>query len=1024
MHESAASITPASLASSSSATEDPTPASTGTTTPATPQRAINLKDPPTSRAQSSQSYSSGAHTPDGSSHIPTPPLTVEKVTSGRSTPTPGIVGKERAVVLTGNTVEERATNYIQSLRSPVVEDTLSDIEEAISEISKSSQSRRASKVIHDHNRRYSAMSPAASASVNYLPATQEMNDSGSEYSVQEPSLQDFSSDIEDDEEPELPIQGYAEYDDILYTKADILAWSPADVSQYLQSRHIPLVTCSKFEEQEVSGAILLQLEMSHLKELELGSFGKRFEVWKEIEHLIKNLKHSTKPRSGSDAAARLSTVSFTLNTDNYRQRSSTVGAVLPRIRSQHNRPISRQHEIDVQEANMHHPTTETENLSPPISSNSIGSSTYGVFEQPRSPPLSPSGRKASASKRHSTHDHTSPATALNAALSASVAVLSAGGVEQKAHQRENSFDRNWSNTLITGPPRPSTATGMREAKGKHRATPSTGTGDTSFTGDSGFSGSQPPTPNERSYFSSGESAPRERKVLQKKSGTNHSRKGSYTEEQRLRSATAHTRHSRIASAESAIKRNTPSLSAAIAYHKSKDKHKRISASLGEIDVVKMTPPSSSRGNGAQPTDESIHRRTTSPPNAAFGGGLAIESFISNSDEKLDSPASIGAQSLGSAEGSTPSGTVSIDVDATPDRPSKADRINSGTSMKKRIRGVSSGSGLRQKSKRQTTALEKGIKEITPEEAAKDADFSGWMKKRGSTGVGTWKARFFVLSGRRLSYFYSSTDTKERGLIDITSHKVLACTEDRLIGLHAAIAAATSPAPSPKPAPSPLFQKKEKAKEEKEEKDKGWFTFKLIPPAPGAAKGVTFTPPRLHYFATDTREEGKKWMAAMMKATIDRDETKPVVTSYNAKTISLAKARELRTRPPALKKDTEIQGEEVSGLAICGLELGVAEGDEADDEDGRHHLDSKNTVQMDSGSVNAAEGDIASKQPISESKRHESDVSRSDKCHTPDSNVENGAKEDSQITLTAAESPEDLKTNGEGILQIKAVGVVG
>ena len=41
------------------------------------------------------------------------------------------------------------------------------------------------------------------------------------------------------------------------------------------------------------------------------------------------------------------------------------------------------------------------------------------------------------------------------------------------------------------------------------------------------------------------------------------------------------------------------------------------------------------------------------------------------------------------------------------------------------------------------------------------------------------------------------------------------------------------------------------------------------------------------------------MAAMIKATIDRDETQPVITSYSAKTISLSKARALRTRPPDL-----------------------------------------------------------------------------------------------------------------------------
>jgi len=41
------------------------------------------------------------------------------------------------------------------------------------------------------------------------------------------------------------------------------------------------------------------------------------------------------------------------------------------------------------------------------------------------------------------------------------------------------------------------------------------------------------------------------------------------------------------------------------------------------------------------------------------------------------------------------------------------------------------------------------------------------------------------------------------------------------------------------------------------------------------------------------------MAALMKATIDRDDSKPILTTYQQKTISLAKARAMRHRPPAL-----------------------------------------------------------------------------------------------------------------------------
>ena len=875
------------------------------------------------------------------------------------------------------------TSYPPGVRSPVVEDTLSDIDEAITEISNSRRSR-SSRVIKDHNSRHSnvaAFHPPMS------PAVQQLDDSSSEYS----KLDNSGSEIEeDDEEPfHAPNQGGAKATEEFYTETQVKNWTPIEVSKYLQSRQIPLDTCRKFEEQEVSGAILLQLEMPHLKELELGSFGKRFEVWKEIEYLIKKLRGplvgppvvKTKPRSGSDARLSAVGISQGIAQDiSPRHRSSTVGeaSVLPKIPSQHNRSNSGRHHINTQEANMLSPKLSSyAPLHTPMTATTIASSIGGpttpttpttppgVFKAPHSPTMSSrrsdgTGYSYSGpSKRLSSHE-LSP-TALNLALSTSAAILTAGS-EFKGHQRDLSFDRNWAIPALGGH-RPSTGSDERIEYGQGRKT-STSTG-TRDTGDSGFSGSLPQTPKvtERSYFSSGESTPREHKVLHKKGGDNHARKASYTEEQRLRGATAHAKQSRFGVGDT-FRKAAPLVTAAHAYHirgSTKDKQgKRKSSSFsGPLEGFPYDSP------GPSPPAKVPGRRTTDDPvvpNPAMTPNIPTRS-ISESFRK-------GGSYLGSADGSTPSLTATTESDplcGPPERPPKADRTQSTSG--RRIRGVSSGSGLRQKSKKQnTSAWEKGLREITPQAAAEQADFSGWMKKRGSTGIGVWKPRFFVLQGRRLSYFYADTDTKERGLIDITSHRVLSATDDRFVSLHAQFAAATSPnaTPNPLPVASPTPQSavsldgeksptsppptasaserkekggdKEKGKD-KEEKERGWFTFKLVPPAPGASKGVTFTPPRLHYFATDTREEGKKWMGAIMKATIDRDESKPVISSYNAKTISLTKARQLRARPPELASAGEIRGEDfhrpgssTSGLAISGVEFG--DGEEADDEDGQ------------------------------------------------------------------------------------------
>lgn len=49
----------------------------------------------------------------------------------------------------------------------------------------------------------------------------------------------------------------------------------------------------------------------------------------------------------------------------------------------------------------------------------------------------------------------------------------------------------------------------------------------------------------------------------------------------------------------------------------------------------------------------------------------------------------------------------------------------------------------------------------------------------------------------------------------------------------------------------------------------------------------------------------------MKATIDRDDTQPITTTYQQKTISLAKARQMRHRPPALMNLEEANGDAAS-----------------------------------------------------------------------------------------------------------------
>lgn len=168
------------------------------------------------------------------------------------------------------------------------------------------------------------------------------------------------------------------------------------------------------------------------------------------------------------------------------------------------------------------------------------------------------------------------------------------------------------------------------------------------------------------------------------------------------------------------------------------------------------------------------------------------------------------------------------------------------------------------SKMKTSAFQEGIRQITPDSAAKKAECSGWMFKRGNLSIGSWKQRFFVLNKTRLAYFASMKDKREKGLIDITSHKVLPAieSEDKVTAAFAATAGF------------------------------GRYCFKLVPPAPGSKKGLTFTQQKVHYFAVDSKDEMRKWMAALMKATIEMDDTVPVISSCMTPTIPLQRAQEL------------------------------------------------------------------------------------------------------------------------------------
>ncbi|KAH8919480.1 hypothetical protein BT69DRAFT_1322090 [Atractiella rhizophila] len=138
----------------------------------------------------------------------------------------------------------------------------------------------------------------------------------------------------------------------------------------------------------------------------------------------------------------------------------------------------------------------------------------------------------------------------------------------------------------------------------------------------------------------------------------------------------------------------------------------------------------------------------------------------------------------------------------------------------------------------------------------EPDFSGWMQKKGEK-YNTWKTRFMLLKGVYLYYMKSPNEAKIKGYVNLTGYKIIPDAEI----------------------------------------NPGKFGFKAI-----HDEG----PP--HFFSHNESDVIRAWMKAMMKATIGRDYSAPVVSSCNIDTIPLSVAQSMYPppRPPSPTSRGRIQ----------------------------------------------------------------------------------------------------------------------
>ncbi|KAH6899774.1 hypothetical protein B0T10DRAFT_5298 [Thelonectria olida] len=718
------------------------------------------------------------------------------------------------------------------------------------------------------------------------------NDSGSEYSSA--ALDHRTSYIQGEETDEE--------EEGAHTRSEVEEWTPDQVAEYLFTSGVEKQHCEVFRDQEISGEVLLGMDQSALfiKAFDLGSVGRRLKTW----HKIKGLQDEV---SGSGLETRRTTQSY----------GPEAGEDARRTRSRTNTLTNRPNSIQTRRLSLSHtPKASPTTALTPIAQ---GSPTHPSHVKR---PSAASVRQLNQTRRHSSTEFQLPGTAISTGTA--VPKLNSVGTFPSidgSHKKQPSFDRNW--TLGGASPRPLSSTGLQDLL----SPPGADMQDSAVELD-------------RGYFSGTEVDGRKRNLLRKRDSGAESRKSSYAEEQRVRSATAISRQSRFGSVSSLTEGGVSS--AAQKYY-GIGPHRR-TASTATTESIRNMPPAA---EAPSPTVTKLEtslaptRSSSSSKHQAFGsdwlsavvnkplsGMRAISDNLdrsktgtpttetSSKEMIVESPARTGS--------TTPSGGPSFDLESPDATKSPSTATTQGSKNN------------RKKNKKETSAYTRGLLKIPPKEAMREADFSGWMKKKSSNLMTTWKPRLFVLKGRRLAYYYSEDDDQEKGLIDISFHRVLPADNEKLTGLHATITGVGQAIPA-------------NETETLEKGDDAVFIFKLVPPRTGLSKAVNFTKPTVHYFAVPNLKQGRLWMAALMKATIERDDTKPITTTYQQKTISLSKAKQMRHRPPALmnlEESTEdgssLEKKDTNGLGISydeadsgvsGVEKPKAEEAKADSEPG-------------------------------------------------------------------------------------------
>jgi hypothetical protein len=730
----------------------------------------------------------------------------------------------------------------------------------------------------------------------------DTNDSGSEYSNNLDGRFSYIPGQETDEEEDQP-----------HTESEVSSWSPRQVAEYLATAGIDRKQCEVLREQEINGEVLLGLDRSTLlmPEFELGKLGPRLYLWQKVKSLQEEVAGSQHSRQNSLTAGP--TDDNRAHERSLSERSVQQPSATP--------PTSTARPIPTQQRQQPSPNFQNSFARSPLT---FGSSSPGTSSPNR--PSAAMVRELNHSRRHSSADFsasTSPDFRFEKPESGTRSPLN-----RAPHRKDGSLDRGWT---MGG-----AGSGINSQPGSPDVTGRSVQHSRQISSTSSAAVIRDPTELDRGYMSGGDIDEGNSKLQRKRES--YSRSQSHSNEQRQRGLVGALDHPTEAARPPEPISKTGSSNA---IKSEKDVSKKSRSSVKTLTTAPTVTRLEYDGTNAKPqsTDPGSPSLQSPAPKLSLlkMGKSRMSGMRASSDAVtgIEKASAVSGASMDSPMATDPSmSSRSLELDPAI---AKGQTPMNGRPAKSLAR--------RKKSKKDTSAYRNGLMAVSPQEQMIGCDYSGWMKKKSSKFITLWKPRLFVLKGRRLSYYYSESDTKEQGLIDISFHRVIAADNERVTGLHAALTGAAASPASPENATTPTLASQESS----EARSDGIFIFKLTPPRPGFS-GANFTQPEEHYFACDNATQGRAWMAALMKVTIDLDTSAPMTTTYNQQTISLSKAIALKHRPPNL---LDVEEDEVEGEAgVDKDEEEVKEDDKTENEtkEGKAEKEEKEEKNVENGGL--------------------------------------------------------------------------